>query len=149
MAFSLAADGSSTNYNIPLTPEILTRSAGALGRQHLNLRSFNSNQLAAFPIYLLIYFCVPLWQKPESQGENDKTNATIIIIMPPPTGEHQRLFKYFPINYPIQKTLHNRHFFFCFLLPIILIIFYFLPNSYCNFCLPHSSCIVKSHLKEL
>lgn len=110
MSFSSAVDCSSTNYNILLIPKILTRSAGALRRQHLNLWSFNSNQLSAFPIYLLTYFCVQHWQKPESQGEDDKTNATIIIIMPPPTGEHQRLFKYFPINYPIHKALHNRLF---------------------------------------
>jgi hypothetical protein len=114
MSFFSDADCSSMMDSILLILEMLTLSAGALRRQHLNLWSFNSIQLPAFPIHLLIYFCLQLWQKPESQGENDKTNATIIIIMPPPTGEHQRLFKYFPINYPIQKTLHNRPFFFPF-----------------------------------
>lgn len=63
-------------------------------------------QTSGFPVHLPIYFYVYLWQKPESWGENNKANATIIIIIitPPHTGEHWGLFKHFPINSPIQKT---------------------------------------------
>lgn len=93
-------------------------------------------------------FLVQHWQKPESGVENNETNATIVTIMPPPTGEHWRLFKHFFCKLSnAADTLYNRH--FCILLMIVLIIFCCLPTSFYNFSLSHSLCIIKHHLEEV